>query len=278
MKYDNNIYFHHLDEDIVVTFNLKSKSGDVMNFEILTHYGLFETKSITEFKTADIQELQQIFWRIYYNAPKSYRYVVSSSDILTKIVITDDNYGHVIISFDIKYDFSNAVQADIKTDLASLPYLISEIHQCLNVNDRENIKNDESVEYCQKVCYLRTSVEKYFYEEDIYQQFYDLNIFFTSDFVTFSLLITLYDFEYSKLMDEVNEHDDFLFYIRPLDNGGVDLSFHSHNHLITFQGNICDNEKGYSFIFCSNMSNHLYNEFVRSLKTLTNRCRKSNIT
>ena len=144
--------------------------------------------------------------------------------------------------------------------------MISEIHQCLNGNDRECITNDESVECYQKDSNLRTSVEKYFYEEDIYQKFYDINIFFTSDFVTFSLLITLYDFEYSKLMDDINEHEDFLFYIRPLDNGDVDLCFQGHDNLITFLGNVHDYEDDYNISFSSKISPCLYEMFINSLK------------
>ena len=271
--YDNNICFRHSDENIAVTFSLESKEADKMHFVVLTQYGLFETKSTTKFITADIQEMRQAFLRIYNNAPMSYRNVFISSDTLTEIVVANGDYGHVIISFIIRNDRLNVVQADIKTDLASLPYLINEIEQCLNANGGEYVKKDEREGCCLTDSNLRVSVEKYSSENDIYQNFFDVNIFFSSDFVTFSLFITLYDFEYSTLMGHVNENGDFLYYIRPLDHGDVDLSFHAHNHLITFQGNIDDNVKGYSVSFSSNISQHLYDIFVSRLKMPVNRCK-----
>lgn len=274
MIYNNKICFRHSDENLTVTFNLKSIDGNEMHFEVLTHFELFETQSTTKFITADIQEMQQTFLRIYNNPLNFDRFVVCSSDSLTEIAIVTDKYRHVIISFVINKDLLNIVQTEIKTDLASLPYLINEIQQCLDVNDGEGAHKNERVGCYQSDSSLRASVEEYFYEEDIYQKFYDVNLFFSSDFVTFSLLLTLYDFEYSKLMDSINENGDFLFYIRPLDHGSVDLSFHGHNHLITFQGNI-DNIRGYNISFSSNISHYLYSKCVSSLKTPVNRYKRS---
>lgn len=266
MIYNHNIYFRHSHENVAVTFNLKNKVGDELLFEVMTSSGMSKTISTSKFKVTEMQKMQHAFLQISRMFPNVYIFEFISSDNLVKITIKNDENGHVVITFIIKETLSNSVYAEIKTELASLAYLVDEIQQCLDVCDCVYIQKNEFEECKQEACNLSLLAEEYFYEEDANQKFYKVNIYFSSSFVTFSLYFSLYDFEYIELLSHVNKKGTFQYYIRPLDCSGVDLSFHGHKHQITFQGSIRNIESGYVFSFCSNINPHLYDDIMNNLK------------
>lgn len=265
MKYNNNynICFRHSDKNISVIFNLISKVGEELVFEVMASSKMFDATSISVFKATDLLKMQQVFMQIYRNPLIVNKEEIISFDKRIEMIIENDEYGHVNVSFMIKDASFNSIFTEIKTELASLSDFTNNIRQCLNVDDSEQIVENKPNNDTIDMVNLNISVEKCC---SINQNFYNTNLFFTSTFITFSIFFTLYDFEYLDLLNNINKKGDFLYYIRPLDDGGVDLSFQNCNDSILFKGNVSDYGTGSRIHICSNIKSNLYKRIVNSLR------------
>lgn len=264
MESENNstISFQHSEKDLNVSFCLLSKGNGQFLFEIQVSSKKLVANRNSKFKQDDLEIMQYVFNRIYTNPHITHHEKIKSIDGFSEIKITNDDYGHVFFLLKMSDKSSNSVSVEIKSELASLPNMIGDILKCLRIEDQNCMPkktfNDIKHEN------LALSIEEYTYEKDPLQRDYHFTLFFESSFVSFSSAFTLFDFEYSNLINMIKDPDSNLIRIRPIDGPSfIDITFQKEAQHTLFSVN-CE-EEDINICAHSYLSMNIYEKIEKSV-------------